>query len=300
MRLRTKFLLGIVLLVVVAGGLALGAIWQVGAWHLVFPSHQHDSVAHELPAELASPAILVFSKTNAFRHRDGIAGGAKAIEAIARAHGWGLFHTENGAVFNARDLDRFDAVVFLNVSGDVLNAAQERDFQAWLEAGGGWLGIHAAGDGSHTAWQWYRDNLIGADFTAHIMDPQFQKATVVLENQDHPVLAGLPDIWEHVDEWYSWEKSPRFEGFTILATLDEDSYVPVMKFMGEERDLKMGDHPVVWSNCIGYGRSVYMAMGHRAEAFEQPQVQKLIANSLDWFINGTGEEGCPDLFPVRE
>jgi len=293
MSLTSKFLVGILVFVLAAAGLALAAIWQVGAWHLVFPSHHHDTVAPPLPDDLASPAILVFSKTNAFRHRDGIAGGAEVIASIARGRGWGFFHTENGAVFNASDLAHFDAVVFLNASGDVLSAAQESDFQAWLQAGGGWLGIHAAGDDSHLAWQWYRDNLVGADFTAHIMDPQFQRATVLLENQDHPVLSGLPAIWEHIEEWYSWEASPRFEGFTILATLDEDSYVPVMKFMGEERDLRMGDHPVVWSNCIGSGRSVYMAMGHRAEAFEQPQVRQLIANSLDWFIGGTSE-GCPE------
>ena len=297
MSLAARFCIGIILILVAVAGLGLAAIWQVGAWHLVFPSHQHDAVAPALPDNLASPAVLVFSKTNAFRHRDGIAGGAEAIGSIARDHGWGLYHTENGAVFNARDLARFDAVVFLNASGDMLNAAQERDFEAWLQAGGGWLGIHSAGDDSHLAWRWYRDNLIGADFTAHIMDPQFQRATVVLESQEHPVLAGLPDIWEHVEEWYSWEKSPRFEGFTILATLDEDSYVPVMKFMGEERDLRMGDHPVVWSSCVGDGRSVYMAMGHRAEAFEQPQVRKLIVNSLDWFLdkNDTTCEVSGDL-----
>jgi type 1 glutamine amidotransferase len=114
----------------------------------------------------------------------------------------------------------------------------------------------------------------------------------VLENHDHPVLRGLPDIWQHEEEWYSWEKSPRAEGFTILATIDEDSYSPVQKFMGEERDLHMGDHPVVWTNCIGEGRSVYTAMGHKAEAFEQSQVLLLIENALTWLIEASAE-GCP-------
>jgi type 1 glutamine amidotransferase len=282
----------VVLLAVVLGAVSLLAIWQVGAWKLVFPSSQHDTVAPELPADLGSPAILVFTKTNGFRHKDGIAGGVKAVEAIAQGRGWALFHTENGAVFNPPDLPRFEAVVFLNASGDMLNEAQEAAFQDWLLAGGGWLGVHAAGDSSHLAWQWYRDNLIGADFTAHIMDPQFQRATVLLENQDHPVLEGLPDIWQHEEEWYSWETSPRFEGFTILATVDEDSYTPVMKFMGQEQDLSMGDHPVVWSSCVGAGRSVYMAMGHKGEAFEQPQVRNLIANSLGWLLDAE-DTTCP-------
>lgn len=285
--LRMVFLLGIVLLAA-----SLLSVWQMGAWHVVFPSRDHDSVAPEIPGDLAAPAVLVFSKTNGFRHKEGIAGGAGALQAITRKNQWGMFHTENGAVFNDRDLARFSAVVFLNASGDMLSDEQERAFQSWLLAGGGWLGIHAAGDSSHLEWQWYRENLIGATFTAHIMDPQFQTAKIVLENHQHPVLRDLPNIWEHEEEWYSWERSPRAEGFNILATIDEDSYVPLQKFMGNTRDLRMGDHPVVWSNCIGEGRAVYAAMGHKAEAFEQPQFRQLLGNALVWLIEGPAE-GCP-------
>ena len=284
--LRILLFLGVVGVVI-----SLVAVWRIGAWHLVFPSNAHDTVAPVIPRDLVSPAVLVFSKTNSFRHTEGIAGGAKALQAITQRNNWGMFHTENGAVFNADDLARFDAVVFLNASGDMLSNEQEHAFETWLQAGGGWLGIHAAGDGSHLEWQWYREHLIGATFTAHIMGPQFQTAMVVLENHQHPVLRGLPNVWEHEEEWYSWERSPRAEGFTILSTLDENSYVPVQDFMGEKRDLRMGDHPVVWSNCVGAGRTVYTAMGHKAEAFEQPQFQLLLENALAWLIDASAA-GC--------
>ena len=271
--------------------LSLGFIWYIGAWNIVFPSTEHETVAPVLPAELGSPAILVFSKTNGFRHLEGIPAGNRAIELIARANGWSTFITENGAVFNAGDLARFDAVVFSNVTGDVLNAEQERVFQQWLEGGGGWLGIHAAGDGSHAGWSWYIDTLIGADFTAHIMGPQFQNATVVLESQQHPAVDNIPDIWEHEEEWYSWAESPRSRGFTILATLDEGSYSPMQNFLGSEVDLSMGDHPVVWSRCVGQGRAIYTAMGHKAEAFDNPPFRKLLENALGW-ITGQVPGGC--------
>jgi uncharacterized protein len=290
--LLARILRGVSLLAAVGIAIALVSIWRAGAWHLLFPSHQHDTVPPVISANLASPAVLVFSKTNSFRHYEGIAGGAKVLQSIAAHHRWGMFHTENGAVFNKSDLSRFDAVVFLNASGDVLNEEQEHAFQAWLEGGGGWLGIHAAGDNSHLEWQWYRDKLIGATFTAHPMGPQFQRATVALENNAHPVLKGLLDVWQHEDEWYSFEHSPRTEGFTILATIDEDSYSPVQNFMGKKRDLSMGDHPVVWSNCVGAGRSVYTVMGHKAEAFEQPQFRQLLDNALTWLIEGRARD-CP-------
>ena len=279
-------------LIVLLVALALGATWYVGAWNLVFPNRGHDTVPPVLPEELTSPAILVFSKTNGFRHVEGIAGGNAALRDIASKHGWGLFATENGAVFNPGDLSRFAVVVFSNASGDMLSTEQELAFQAWLEGGGGWLGIHAAGDSSHLEWRWYRDNLIGADFTAHIMGPQFQFADVTMENREHPVAAGVPATWQHEEEWYSWQESPRTEGFTILATIDEESYTPVQKMFGTEVDLRMGDHPIVWVNCVGKGRTVYATMGHRAEAFEQPQVLQILDNALQWL---TGPRGafCP-------
>tara|TARA_B110000503_G_scaffold11168_1_gene15167 strand:- start:10212 stop:11117 length:906 start_codon:yes stop_codon:yes gene_type:complete len=287
-------ILKIVLLIAIMGiAVSLFAVWKIGAWNLVFPDHSHDTVAPAIPADLATPAVLVFSKTNAFRHVEGIEGGGKALQAITNEHRWGVFHTENGAVFNEQDLARFDAVVFLNASGDMLSAEQQRVFQNWVLAGGGWLGIHAAGDSSHLAWKWYRDNLIGATFTAHIMGPQFQTAAVVFENHQHPILRGLSKPWQHEEEWYSWEQSPRTEGFTILATLDENSYVPVANFLGTQTDLRMGDHPVVWTNCIDEGRSVYAAMGHKAEAFDEPEFRLLLDNALVWLIETSGEACKP-------
>lgn len=277
------------LLLIAAGALAFAH--SIGAWHVIFPSSQHDTTQPYLPGDLRSPAILVFSKTNRFRHEDGIAGGTRAIKDIAIGNGWDSFFTENGAVFNPQQLAAFDVVVFLNATGDMLSRPQQQAFEAWMENGGGWLGLHAAGDGSHAAWPWYMEKLIGANFTAHIMGPQFQIASVVMENHDHPVAQGLRNVWDHAEEWYSWEQSPRAAGFTILASLDEDSYTPVQKLLWHERDLRMGDHPVVWSNCVGAGRAVYAAMGHKRESFENPQFRKIIENAIRWGM-GEAAESC--------
>ena len=277
-----KWLLLAVLLLAVG---LLFLIWYVGAWNALFPSSVHETEPPTLPASLTRPAVLVFTKTNGFRHVDGIAGGKLAIERMAEKHGYSVFATENGAVFNPRDLALFDAVVFLNATGDLFNEQQEAAMQSYIESGGGWVGIHAAGDGSHAGWPWYRENLVGADFTAHIMGPQFQTATVNLENTWHPVLRDVVEQFAHEEEWYSWAQSPRTEGFTVLATIDESSYVPVQKLLGAENDLRMGDHPVVWSNCVGDGRSIYLAMGHQGEAFEQPQVALLLDNAINWARN---------------
>ena len=271
--------------------------WYIGAWNLIFPNHQHDSQAPQLPTDLNEPAILVFSKTNAFRHKDGIAGGLQALQSIGDNNEWSVFATENGAVFNAEQLAKFAAVVFLNATGDMLSEPQESAFENWMAGGGGWLGIHAAGDGSHKSWTWYGQNLIGADFTAHILGPQFQTARAEVEAPLHPVAQGLPASWNHEEEWYSWERSPRAKGFNIVVTIDEDSYSPLQKAPGLERDLRMGDHPVVWTNCVGRGKAVYSALGHQREAFDAPQHRQLLNSALKWLVSA--DLACGDVVPPR-
>jgi type 1 glutamine amidotransferase len=282
-----------VLLILVVTLTLFGAlfIWFIGAWNILFPSSSHDKTAPALPSELSRPAVLLFSKTNSFRHKEGIPAGNRVISSLAKDLGLSVFATENGAVFNNDDLSRFDVVVFQSATGDMLSEPQEQALQDWLEAGGGWLGTHAAGDSSHLGWQWYSDNLIGAEFTAHIMGPQFQTASVVMEAPEHPANRDIKPVWEHEEEWYSWAESPRARGFNILATIDEDSYTPVQKMFNSERDLRMEDHPVVWSNCVGKGRTLYSTMGHKAEAFDQPQHRQLLKNALAWLARQT-DGGC--------
>ncbi|MBU6268157.1 MAG: ThuA domain-containing protein, partial [Sphingomonadales bacterium] len=206
--------------------------------------HVHESVPPVLPANLPRPAILVFSKTNAFRHEEAIPAGNALFAKIAKEHGWGYFQTENGATFRPDILSRFDAVVFNNVSGDVFTTAQQDALKAWIEQGGGFVGTHAAGDNSHEGWKWYTDSLIGAHFTMHTMKPQFQQATVTVEGKDHPAVAGLPASWQRTEEWYSFAASPRAKGYGVLLAVDEKTYNPEGMF---GKNLRMGnDHPVVW------------------------------------------------------
>jgi type 1 glutamine amidotransferase len=279
-----KVLLVLVVLWIVG---SLGYIAWIGAWGILFPSHAHETTPPQIPLELRSPAVLLFTKTNSFRHKEGIEAGVQTIEALAEKRGWALFHTENSAVFNNDDMARFDVVMSLNTSGDILSGTQQGVFQDWLQAGGGWVGVHSAGDGSHQDWPWYVQNLIGANFTAHILGPQLQTADVINEMPAHRVMRHLPNQWLHEEEWYSWEESPRGKGFTILARIDEDSYTPVQKAFGREVDLRMGDHPVVWARCVGLGRSVYSALGHSAAAYASVEHQLLLEAAILWSMDKT-------------
>ncbi len=119
----------------------------------------YDTEAPALPKLEKATNVLVFSKTNGFRHGEAIEASGKAFDQLAEAQGWGLFQTENGAVFNPEQLARFDVAVWNNVTGPVLNEKQRMALKQYVEGGGGFVGIHGAGDNSHEHWAWYTDTI---------------------------------------------------------------------------------------------------------------------------------------------
>ena len=245
-----------------------------------------------LPADIKRPAILVFSKTNGFRHTDTIPVAGKLFGRIAAEKGWGIYQTENGATFSPQILARFDAVIFNNVSGDVFTPDQRAAFKSFVEKGGGYVGVHASGGDFGYLWDWYVNDLIGAQFIGHTMNPQFPKATLKIEDTSHPATRGLPTTWNRSEEYYSFDKSVRKKGYNILATVDETSYAPKGMF---GQDVRMGkDHPMVWWHCVGKGRVLYSALGHKPEYYSEPNHIALLTGAVTWALRQDGE-GCDAL-----
>jgi type 1 glutamine amidotransferase len=236
--------------------------------------------------------VLVFDKINGFRDSPSVDAAAAALAGIAQRRGWTLVTTDNGAVFNARDLARFDVVVWNNISGDALTLGQRAAFQAWLRRGGGYAGMHGSGGDPVYFWDWYADELLGARFEGHPMSPQFQEARVVVEGgtagAGAGITAGLGPEWRMTEEWYSFSTNPRTTGAHVLAKLDESTYSPVG--MGGS-ELRMGDHPIAWTRCIGNGRSFYTAIGHRPESYVEPHSLRLLEQGIAWAA-GLGDSHC--------
>ena len=99
------------------------------------------------------PRILVFTKTTGFRHSS-IPVGKQAIIKLGAENGFTVDTTENADYFNEDSLKHYSAVVFLNttdVHDSLLNNYQENAFERYIQAGGGFVGIHAATDAEY---QW--------------------------------------------------------------------------------------------------------------------------------------------------
>jgi uncharacterized protein len=275
-----KWLLRISLGIILVAG-SLGAIYYQNMRDIgFFREPVFETERPRLPP-LQHPAILVFSKTNSFIHKDAIPAAKTEIQRLAKVNGWTVYLTDSGAIHNPEDLSKFAAIIWNNVTGDVLTEPQRSAFQRYIELGGGFVALHGAGDGSvGETWSWYTDNLIGAKFIGHPMKQQFQVATVIMEDRTDPISASVEEKWSRSDEWYSFSGSPREKGFHILATLDESTYSPDGLW---GKSLRMGkDHPIIWKRCVGRGRVFYSAIGHTAGSYQEPEYQAVLSHAIAW------------------
>jgi len=151
-------------------------------------------------------------------------------------------------------------------------------FQKYIEEGrGGWIGFHHATllgefDG-YPMWNWFSNFMGGIRFKDYIAS--FVTAKVNVEDQTHPVMRGLGASFEiEREEWYTYDKSPR-PNVRVLASVDEATY-------SDPSAVRMGDHPVIWTNERMAARNVYIFMGHGPWLFEDKAFTTLFRNSILW------------------
>ena len=247
-----------------------------------FPvSYETEAPAIDFPDDQRS--VLLFSKCTGFRHGESIEAGKKTFEDLAQKNNWFLYSTEEGGVFNAEQLSKFDVVIFNNSTGRLLNDEQQKLLQQYVENGGSLIGIHGAGDFSHPNWDWYEQNLVGSLFSHHSLNPQFQEAEITLNAvPDSTLSQGLPATWTHSDEWYVFFENPRAKGFNIVYTIDGDKINPDGNMLWmKDKNFGMGkDHPVAWYRITGKGRTFYTSVGHDATAWKQEAFVKMLENAV--------------------
>lgn len=215
-------------------------------------------------------SVLVFSKTAGFRH-ESIADGKLALIALGEELQYQVDTTEDASWFNEANLKRYKAVVFLNTTLDVLNPVQQTDFKRFIEAGGGFVGIHAAADTEYE-WPWY-GKLVGAYFNGHPPGTAGAKLKKVNAFGDN----SLPDEWSTVDEWYNYKSiNP---DINVIYNLDESTY---------EGGTNGSNHPIAWYHEFEGGRSFYTGLGHTKESFQHETFLSLLTRGIRYAV-GNGQ-----------
>lgn len=218
--------------------------------------------------------VLIFSHSTGWRHKS-IETGVEALKALGAREGYEMVATEDPAIFSTESLKDFDAIILLNTTADGKTensywfvGERKAAFKAFVQNGGGIVGIHAATD-SHYDWPWY-GKMIGGYFKRHPKGTPTGTLTVV--NADHPSTADIPTEFVRTDEWY-YVKDFNTD-VTLLVTID-----PVSIGQPDE-----GPQPVAWFHEYDGGRVFYTSMGHTNETYAEPIFLSHVAGGLHWVL----------------
>jgi uncharacterized protein len=221
--------------------------------------------------------VIALAETGGI-HRPFVDAAQVWLQKLATDRNFSVDYIHNTDPIDDAFLSHYQLFVQLNYAPYAWNTNAMSAFMKYIEEGrGGWIGFHHAtllGDfDGYKMWPWFSEFMGGIRFTDYI--PKFSTATVVVEDPSHPVMKGVGQSFVvDQEEWYTYDKSPR-PNVHVLARVDETTYSP-------DTRIKMGDHPVVWSNPRCKARNVYIFMGHHPELFQNSAFTTIFSNSIFW------------------
>jgi type 1 glutamine amidotransferase len=213
--------------------------------------------------------ILVYSRTGVSRHEHlgpllppgmnpplGPANVAqKALVAWAAEAGIVADWTEDVTQLDApAKLLRYDGVVFLSTSRDILDDSAQTSLMQYVRAGGGFVSIHNT-LGAEYNWPYFQGLLGGAAFYDH--GPHRDGVLQTVDRKDASTKA-LPREWAYRDEFYNLVPFP--SNVRELVAVKPGSAGTPVGFNGHPGHPK--DHPISWCQYYDGGRSWVTSLGH--------------------------------------
>jgi type 1 glutamine amidotransferase len=234
-----------------------------------------------LPSHAQQFKVLVFTKTAGWHH-DAVHAGVSAVQELGKLHDFGVFWTADaGRVMNDAELAKYQAVVFLLTTGDILDEAQQAAFERFIRKGGGFVGVHSAADTEY-GWPWYT-KMVGHMFRVH---PAVQSAVLQVRDRHFPGMERFAPRSLHTDEWY--EFGPASAKLNYLLTVDESTYQPETTWPDRQGKGMGAFHPVSWYQHYEGGRAFYTALGHLAATYRDPVFQHHLYGGIYWAATGRG------------
>ncbi|AMR29913.1 glycosyl hydrolase [Mucilaginibacter sp. PAMC 26640] len=200
------------------------------------------------------------------------------LDKLAADSSFSINYIQNTDHIDSAFLSRYHLFIQLDYPPYGWKEKAATAFKDYITNGrGGWIGFHHATllgefDG-FPMWKWY--SWFMGDIVWKNYIPDFASARVNVEDKLHPVMRGVPASFTiKKEEWYSYNKTPR-PNVRVLASVDESTYSPNSK-------VKMGDHPVIWTNQKVKARNIYIFMGHSPILFDDDAYQTIVRNAIFW------------------
>lgn len=228
----------------------------------------------------AQDKVLVFTKTEGFRH-ESIPAGIKMIKDLGDKNGfWEAVTTEDSIDFNTQNLKKYKAVVWCNTSGeDLLNADQRQAFEDYIKGGGGFVGIHAATDTYRSgSWPFYNELVGGIVQTDPNHTASDYEAVMTVVNE-HPSVDFLDGPYTKIEEYYYWKTNGGYLYPDNIELLRVES--TGNKAYDEPR-------PISWYKEYKGGRSFYTALGHNTSDYTgDPKFIKHVGEGIKYVMGLT-------------
>ncbi|HXI01139.1 MAG TPA: ThuA domain-containing protein [Sphingobacteriaceae bacterium] len=228
---------------------------------------------------LKKSRVLVYTKNGKGYVHDNIPSAVLCLQKLGKEHGFTVDVSDNPGLFTDDNLKKYTMLILTSTNNDVFDTdAQRLAFRRYMEAGGGFVGIHSV-TGTERNWTWFKQ-MLGGTFSWHAKNQTFKTKVI---DPDHPTVQGLPKVWERADECYfAKELYPGIRvvmahDFTSLNTSDADS-VKITKFSSPFKDL----FPAVWYQKFDGGNVWITALGHNKEHYQDPMFVKHILQGLEF------------------
>jgi type 1 glutamine amidotransferase/plastocyanin len=251
-------------------------------------------------AQEEPPVVLVWGGSYGFRHPS-ITQGELAFTQLGLQTGkFTAIVTENPADLNATMLQQVDAIAWISTTGKPPFTQQQRDdIIRFAGCGGGTLAFHAAAD-SNYGWAEYAE-LLGAQFDSHPKNAGSGAATVLVEDDEHPITAGWAgrSDFQLDDEYYRWRGAQGLPGVSlprdlpdthVLLSLDETTVGDTIQSGPTPYEHRQ---PIAWTKTFrGAGRVYYNNMGHSDGTWAEPEFRTSLVNGVDWVTGKRLDSAC--------
>jgi uncharacterized protein len=204
-------------------------------------------------------------------------------------------------------------VVVSNYNGQPWPEPVQKDFEAFVAAGGGALIVHAAnnafpgwGDYNKMIGLGWRDAKFGdrvyyddagelkrdaagaGPGAGHGKQHEF---TVTMRDLEHPITKGLPKAWRHAaDELYHGQRGPAADMKVLASAFD-----------AKEQGGTGVHEPMLWVIPYGKGQVVTNVMGHENGKSVQCAGFTAINNrAIEWLATGKVAQALPKDFPTAD
>lgn len=201
--------------------------------------------------------VLVYTKNGVGYVHDNIPNAVQCIQKLGAQNGFSVDVSDQPSVFTEANLKQYTLLIFPSTNQDVFDTDGQRlAFRRYIEAGGGFVGIHSA-LGTERNWTWFK-RMLGGSFAWH---PKFQKFKAEVLDSKHPSMQALPNVWEREDEFYfmkDMSPGPTVIMANNLTSLNQDEPEKVRLFGGQYTQL----YPSVWYYNFDGGYTWCTTLGH--------------------------------------